>query len=310
MEAASLVFNDGGGVYDLSFSVKPGSILGLIGPSGCGKTTTIRLLTGIYRPTAGIVRVFGKNPAEFLDSDKVRIGYVPQHFIMYQNLSVEENLHFMGGMYGTLPGNHTQKMEELLEFFDLHRARRRLGKHLSGGMQRRLMLAGALLHNPELVFADEPTGGIDPILRERVWQHFRKLRDHVCSLLVTTQYVGEAAYCDKVAVMRNGKLIDLDTPDALRRKAMGGDIIRLKVKSRQVFKVMDFLNNLKPVKRVEQVKGEKEGIFVLVKNSGKEIPGLLAALHEHLGITPKAVEPYSPPFDEVFVRLMEHSEVT
>lgn len=175
LQTASLDFGNGTGVFDLTFSLAAGKILGLIGPSGSGKTTTMRLLTGIYRPTGGQVRVFGKDPARFKFADKSRIGYIPQHFLLYQNLSVEENLNFMGGMYGTSPRQHKKKMDQLLAFFELDPARKRLGRHLSGGMQRRLMLSGALLHDPELIFADEPTAGIDPVLRQRTWEHFRKL---------------------------------------------------------------------------------------------------------------------------------------
>jgi ABC-2 type transport system ATP-binding protein len=309
MKNASLVFGNGTGVSDLTFTVKSGTILGLIGPSGCGKTTTIRLLTGIYQPTAGEVKVFDKNPRLFSDVDKSRIGYIPQHFIMYQNLSVEENLNFMGGMYGITPADHREKMNQLLEFFELEKARRRLGRHLSGGMQRRLMLAGALLHDPELVFADEPTAGIDPILRERIWEYFRNQRNEGASLLITTQYVGEAAYCDLVAVMRKGLLVDIDTPAALRRKAMGGDIIHLHVGARSVFQVMELLAGLRMVKKVEQVEGKKGELFVYLSNAGKGIPILISALKDNLDITPKKVEPYYPPFDEVFVRLLKHSEV-
>ena len=270
----------------------------------------MRLLTGIYRPTGGQVRVFGKDPASFKFPDKSRIGYIPQHFLMYQNLSVEENLNFMGGMYGTSPREHREKMEQLLVFFELEPARKRLGRHLSGGMQRRLMLSGALLHDPDLIFADEPTAGIDPVLRQRTWEYFRQLRDQGSSILVTTQYVGEAAFCDLVAVMRKGRLIILDTPQELRRKAMGGEIIHIQVDHENVFQAMEFLDKLPQVLKVEQVDTEKDGIFVYVANARKEIPSLIGELMAKLEITLNTVEPYYPPFDEVFVRLMKHREIT
>jgi ABC-2 type transport system ATP-binding protein len=309
MNDASLVFGNGNGVFNIDFQLRPGTILGLIGPSGCGKTTTIRLLTGIYQQTGGEVRVFGKNPNEFNDAEKTRIGYIPQHFLMYQNLSVEENLNFMGGMYGLTSRDLHEQMEYLLEFFELDNARRRLGRHLSGGMQRRLMLAGALLHKPDLIFADEPTAGIDPILREKTWEHFRQLRSKGCSLIVTTQYVGEAAYCDVVAVMRKGKMIKYGTPKKLRKEAMGGEIIHLQIDSQQVFQVMEFLDNLPKVKKVEQVEGKKDQLFVYTRSASKEIPNIINALRENLKITPKKVEPYLPPFDEVFVRLIKQTEL-
>jgi ABC-2 type transport system ATP-binding protein len=306
---ASLVFSNGKGVFNLNFQLKPGTILGLIGPSGSGKTTTIRLLTGIIQQTGGEVLVFNKNPSEFKDADKSRIGYIPQHFLMYQNLNVEENLNFMAGMYGLTPQENHDHMNFLLKFFELDSARRRLGRHLSGGMQRRLMLAGALLHKPDLIFADEPTAGIDPILREKTWEHFRKLRKEGATLIVTTQYVGEAAHCDIVAVMRKGKLFVSGTPKKLRKQAMGGEIIHLQIETDHVFQVMEFLDNLPKVKKVEQVEGKKDQLFLYTSNASKEIPNIINALRENLHITPKKVEPYLPPFDEVFVRLIKQTEV-
>jgi ABC-2 type transport system ATP-binding protein len=308
MENASLNFGKGAGVFDINLSLSQGSILGMIGPSGCGKTTTIRLINGIYGPTSGEVQVFGKNPLKFDSRDKLRIGYIPQHFILYPNLSVEENMHFIGGIYGMNPGERKAKIAPLLEFVELKEARKRLASKISGGMQRRLMLAGALLHTPDLLIADEPTAGIDPILRARIWENFRALRDEGRTLLVTTQYVGEAAYCDLVAVMRNGRLVTVDSPKGLQRQAMDGDVIHLQIDQPQLMKCKQFLDTLPQVIRVEHVPGEADGLYVFVEEAGKEIPNLLARLREDQSITPKKAEPYLPAFDEVFVRLIKKAE--
>ena len=308
MQEASLDFGGGAGVFDLTLTLGEGAILGMIGPSGCGKTTTVRLLNGIYGPTAGEVRVFDKNPLKFKNADKARIGYIPQHSLLYPNLSAEENLHFLGGIYGMSPGERRAKISDLLEFVELAEARKRLARKLSGGMQRRLMLAGALLHEPDLLFADEPTAGIDPILRARIWDNFRELRQQGKTLLVTTQYVGEAAYCDQVAVMRRGRLITIDTPNGLRRQALGGEVIHLQIEDGRVLEVMRFFEDLPQVARTERAPGEPDGILIFVENAGQELPVLLATLKEHKGITPRVAEPYLPPFDEVFVRLIQRSE--
>ncbi|MFM8319474.1 MAG: ABC transporter ATP-binding protein [Chloroflexota bacterium] len=254
LRQAGLDFGGGAGVFDLSFCLPHGAILGMIGPSGCGKTTTMRLLNGIYRPTRGEVCVLGKAPHRFSPAEKAAIGYIPQQFILYPNLSVEENLHFMGGIYSMPLPERRRAIQRLLEFIEMEDARNRLGRQLSGGMKRRLMLAGALLHDPQLIFADEPTAGIDPILRARIWDNFRALRRQGRTLLVTTQYVGEAAYCDLVAVMRKGRLVTLDTPAGLRRQAMGGDVIHIEVESRQVFPAMALLEGLPGVSRVSRVR--------------------------------------------------------
>lgn len=308
MQGASLDFGGGSGVFDLTLALPKGAILGMIGPSGCGKTTTIRLLNGIYTPTAGDVRVFDNPPAKFAKEDKERIGYIPQQFILYPNLSVEENLHFLGGLYGMSRRQRQARIPELLAFVELLDARRRLGRKLSGGMQRRLMLAGALLHDPDLLFADEPTAGIDPILRARIWDNFRSLRDQGKTLLVTTQYVGEAAYCDRVAVMRDGRLVTVDTPDGLRRRAMGGEALDIEVERSRAAEVQYFLEGLPQVKRTERTPGNPARIRVMVDDAGRELPVLLAALMSQKGITPSVAQPYLPPFDEVFVRLIQTAE--
>jgi len=308
MQNASLDFGGGAGVFDLNITMPRGAILGMIGPSGCGKTTTIRLLNGIFGPTSGEVRVFGKDPLQFNEADKARIGYIPQQFILYLTLSAEENLHFLGGIYGMPPSERKAKIESLLEFVDMREARKRLARKLSGGMQRRLMLAGALLHDPDFLIADEPTAGIDPILRARIWENFRELRDQGKTLLVTTQYVGEAAYCDQVAVMRKGRLVTVDTPKGLQRQAMDGEVIHLQVEGSQLVECMRFLEDLPQVAKAERVDGEADGMYIFVEDAGKELPNLLGILREARGITPKVAEPYLPAFDEVFVRLIQKSE--
>ena len=307
MEDASLDFG-GAGVFDLSLTLPKGAILGMIGPSGCGKTTTIRLINGVYGPTAGVVRVFNVEPQKFDASHKARMGYIPQHFVLYPTLNVEENMQFLGRIYGMSSAERKAKIDPLLEFVELKDARRRLASKLSGGMQRRLMLAGALLHDPDLLIADEPTAGIDPLLRARIWENFRALRDEGKTLLVTTQYVGEAAYCDKVAVMRSGRLLTVDTPRGLQRQAMGGEVIHLQVEESRLAQCIHYLDDLPQVTAVERIVGEREGIRVFVENAAGELPALLALLREHLELTPSVAEPYVPPFDEVFVRLIQAAE--
>lgn len=308
MENASLDFGKGAGVFNLDLSLPQGAIMGVIGPSGCGKTTTIRLINGIYGPTAGSVQTFGKNPLSFDGGDKLRIGYIPQHFILYPNLNIEENLHFIGGIYGMSPDQRKAAIQPLLEFVDLFEARKRLARKLSGGMQRRLMLAGALLHTPDLLIADEPTAGIDPILRNRIWENFRALRNEGKSLLVTTQYVGEAAYCDLVVVMRNGRIVTVDTPKGLQRRAMGGEVLHMQLDASRLLETTRYLEDFPRVLKVERVPGETDGLYVFVEDAGKELPDLLSLLKEKHGIIPQNAEPYFPSFDEVFVRIIQFSE--
>ena len=149
--------------------------------------------------------VLGRAPSKFSASMRERIGYMPQQFVLYPNLTVWENLNFVASLYGMGYFRRRKRLLAVLEFAELGKARSRLGSQLSGGERRRLELACSLVHNPLLLFADEPTAGIDPVLRGKFWDHFRELRRQGHTLFVTTQYVGEAAYCDLVGVMRNGR---------------------------------------------------------------------------------------------------------
>ena len=226
-------FDGAGGVRDLTLHVPRGRIVGLVGPSGSGKTTTVRLLLGIDRPDHGDIRVFAAAPHQHLRRDRRRIGYLPQHQALSGDLSVRHNLQMMASLYGLplrsrfLPGSRRraarERVEHLLELLDLQEVQRtRLGD-TSGGEQRRLALATALVHEPDLLVLDEPTSGIDPVLRQRLWDHFTHLRDQGVTLLVTTQYVGEAAHCDLLVLLVDGQVIATDTPAALREQALGPD---------------------------------------------------------------------------------------
>ena len=210
-------------VRNLTFSVAPGTICGLLAPSGGGKTTTLRLITGVYPPSGGTVRVLGREPHRFTEEERRRLGYMPQQFVLYPELSVRRNLEFMAGIYGLAEPARGQRIATLMEMVVLTGAAGRPAGRLSGGMQRRLQLAATLLHNPELLVIDEPTAGIDPILRARFWEHFRELRGEGRTLVISTQYVTEAEYCDQVVMLRAGGVVAVGSPAMLRRQAFGDD---------------------------------------------------------------------------------------
>jgi ABC-2 type transport system ATP-binding protein len=306
----TLSFGEEAGVFDLTYQIPEGVILGLIGPSGCGKTTSIRLALGLYQPQQGSVRVLGHDPQRFGASDRERIGYIPQQFVLYPNLSVLENLFFAAELYGLSGRRVKRRIRELLEFIELGSARHRLGRQLSGGMQRRLMLASALIHDPELLFADEPTAGIDPILRGRFWEYFRALRDNGQTLVVTTQYVGEAAFCDLIAVMRDGHVLTVDTPANLRRQVLGGEVIALTVPLDEEHRAVAALRAHPLVRNARAVDIDEQGaaiIRVTVDDAKAAIPELIAALGNGGGpnIAVSGANEYQMSYDEVFVRIME-----
>ncbi len=227
-EGLSKSFGDERVINNVDLRIEPGSIVGLIGPSGCGKTTTVRLLTGLLEPTEGRAEVFGTPSHHLTSKQRQRIGYLPQLPALFPDLSLWENLSFHASMYG-LRLRRRVRLRHVLDWVELVDDRKKKVREVSGGMQRRLALAAAFVHDPELVFLDEPTAGIDPILRAKFWEQFREMRDEGRTMCVTTQYVGEAAYCDYVGLLSDGELLMLDTPDNLRRAAFEGEVLDIEL---------------------------------------------------------------------------------
>jgi ABC-2 type transport system ATP-binding protein len=302
LEHASKSFGDTHAVIDLSFSVSKGQIFGLIGPSGCGKTTTVRMVTGIHAPDKGRVLVLGREPRKFTAAIRERIGYMPQHFVLYPELSVRENLDFAASCYGVGLRGRGQRLREMIDFVELGEARHTPAGEISGGMQRRLELACTLIHEPDLIVVDEPTAGIDPVLRQKFWNHFRELRDRGRTLFVTTQYVTESEYCDVVAAMKGGRMVAMGSPDVVRQVAMGGEIVNVVAEglTRALVATIEAVDGVRSVRRVSP-----DEVSVTVDEAGAATPLIVAAL-QGAGATVANVSEYRPNFDEVFVRLMEN----
>jgi ABC-2 type transport system ATP-binding protein len=301
VERVSKTFGDTHAVIDVSFQVERGQIFGLIGPSGSGKTTMVRMITGVQPPDQGRVVVLGREPRNFDAATRERIGYMPQHFLLYPELSVRENLNFAAYCYGVPLRGRSDRLRRMLDFVELSDARDSQAGSISGGMQRRLELACTLIHEPEVIVVDEPTAGVDPVLRQKFWDHFRELRDQGRTLLVTTQYVTESEYCDIVAAMKAGRVVARGTPDAVRQSAMGGEIVNVTASGLTRAAVAE-LERLPGVRRV-RILGPDE-LSVTVESAGAATPQLLATL-QRAGATVANVSEYRPNFDEVFVRLME-----
>ena len=295
-------FGDDVAVQSLSMQVPRGTIFGFIGPSGCGKTTTVRLLTGFYRPTSGTLSVLGKNPVDFSKSDRRKIGYLIQQFVLYPDLTVWENLNFAASIYG-VGIFRGRRLKRLLDFVELAGDKGKLARDLSGGMKRRLSLAATLVHNPELLFLDEPTAGIDPILRRKFWDYFKELQAEGHTLFTTTQYVGEAAYCDLVGVMHGGKLLMIETPDGLRRRAYGGDVVGIRTTEGMNFEQRQQLESLPFVHGKVKVIDEQEN-DVIVDEANTAIPSLMEWCQAQ-NLNVETIEEKSPPFDDVFIKIIE-----
>ncbi len=291
-------------VQDLNFQIQQGKIIGFIGPSGCGKTTTVRLMTGIYRPTAGEVSVFGLAPDRFDSRLRERMGYMPQLFVLYPDLSIMENMNFAASLYGMKIFGRGKRIRSLLEFVELDEHRNKLARQISGGMQRRLALASSLIHNPELIFLDEPTAGIDPILRRKFWDQFQELKASGRTMFITTQYVNEAAYCDYVGVMAEGRLLMMETPEGLRRRAFNGDVVDLTTEQPLGWSEIGQLQQLPFVRRTGGYQTGSNALRLIVEEASTAIPDIINWTNEH-NIAVKSVEEYLPPFDDVFVSIVE-----
>jgi ABC-2 type transport system ATP-binding protein len=206
-------FADFRAVDHISFAVKKGEIYGLLGPNGSGKTTTIKVLCGLLRSSLGEAYVLGTRVSDSRAAS--RIGYMPQELAMYRGLTVHENLVFYGEVFGLSKQQIDAREQALLKLVDLQDWKDALVDNLSGGMQHRISLACALLHEPKLLFLDEPTIGVDPELRASFWRYFEQLREDGITILITTHYMDEARNCDRIGFMREGRLIAEGSPQEL-----------------------------------------------------------------------------------------------
>ena len=295
----SRAFDDRYAVRDMTFDVAPGTILGVVGPSGSGKTTTIRMLTGTLSRTDGEIRVLGEDPMEFTRGTRGRIAYMPQQFSLYEDLNAQENVGFVAALYGIGPFRRRGRIRRALEVVELWDVRGRLARDLSGGMQRRLELACALVHEPDILFVDEPTAGIDPLLRQSIWDELRDLRNEGRTLVVTTQYLTEAEYCDRVALIVDGELVALDAPAALRQMVFGGDVLQV-----DTVRAVDpeDLAGIEGVTNVRQTSPRQ--LMVTVQDAGTLTPRIIDALRAGGGEV-VGIEEHQPTFDEVFTGLVE-----
>lgn len=303
ISAAGLVrrFGDDTVVADMTLEVPEGTIQGFVGPSGSGKTTTVRMLTGVLDPSAGTARVLGEDPRRLGTADRRRIGYMPQLGVLYPHLRVVDNLRFVASLWGVEAPK--DRIDELLDLLGLDGAAGRRLRDCSGGMQRRVALAAALMHGPDVLFLDEPTSGLDPVLRARLWEHFGELRDAGRTLFVTTQIVSEATMCDRVGLIADGRLLADDTPEALRRLANGGEVVTLRAPSRIPTEVLDPLTRHDRVVEVSRVGTDGRVLRLVVEDLEADVEALRAWLAERdvQVVSERQVDP----FDDVFVALLE-----
>ena len=297
VEDLTRTYGDFVAVDRVSFAVDESEVFGFLGPNGAGKTTTIKMLTGLVPPTSGQGRVAGFDIRTQTGEIKRHIGYMSQLFSLYGDLTVEENIAFFSGLYGVPRGRRAERRDWALEMAGLADQRRRLTGELSLGWKQRLALGCAVLHEPPVLFLDEPTSGVDPISRRAFWDLIYALASAGTTVFVTTHYMEEAEYCNRLALMNRGKLIALDTPARLRESRRDP---LLEIRTRNGPAVVEALREAPGVRQV--------GLFGRNVHATLSPDGIdVAAWLARRGVEIEGVEEIAPSLEDVFIALVEEA---
>jgi drug efflux transport system ATP-binding protein len=288
-------------VANVSLSVEPGELFGLVGPDGAGKTTLLRMLAGVLRPTAGDARIFGVSVAREPERVKHDIAYMSQRFGLYSDLTVLENLLFYADLYQVPRKERALRLERLFQFSNLEPFRDRLAGKLSGGMKQKLGLSCALIHEPRLLLLDEPTFGVDPISRRDLWLIVHEMVARGVTAIVSTAYMDEAERFDRLAFLHRGRVLDVGTPDDLVRRVQG-DLLAIAV---EPLRTARRILLERPEVRSANVFGDR--LHVLVDSAERDQAGLEAAL-ESAGLHLGTREAIAPSLEDVFIGAIEQAE--
>jgi len=284
-------------VAGLDLTVAPGEIFGLVGPDGAGKTTTMRMLTGILPPTAGTATVAGFDVSRDTEGLKEHIGYMSQRFGLYPDLTVSENLDFYADIYSVPSRGRAEKVERLLGFSNLTPFRQRLAGNLSGGMKQKLGLACALIHTPRVLFLDEPTNGVDPVSRRDFWRILYQLVREGVTIFVSTAYLDEAERCNRLALLHQGRLLGLGTPDEVKALMPG-----------QLLEVRTSVPRRAAALLREQLAGATVGLFGdrvhVAAPAGADTEAATRRLLTGAGLDLISLRPIEPSLEDVFVAVL------
>lgn len=287
-------------VNRISLQVKAGEIFGFLGPNGAGKSTTIRMLCGLLTPTAGTGTVAGFDIMRETERIKAHIGYMSQKFSLYEDLTVEENIDFYSGIYRIPKTKKAERKEWVIEMAGLAQHRDSRTAVLSGGWKQRLALGCAILHEPPIIFLDEPTSGVDPISRRSFWDLIYDLAGQGVTVFVTTHYMEEAEYCDRLGLIYRGELIAAGTPDELKTRFMQDDIIEVLCERPQ--EAMLVLGTVQGVKEAALF---GKGLHVVVEGRAEEVIAAITKRLAEQNLSVSRVERIVPSLEDVFVSLIE-----
>jgi ABC-2 type transport system ATP-binding protein len=297
-------FGDFVAVDHVSFRIARGEIMGFLGPNGAGKSTIIRILCGLLRLSGGRAIVAGIDVAQNPEGVRQRIGYMSQKFSLYRDLTVSENLRFFGGIYGVPRAELAERIRFAVDMAGLAGREDALVGTLAGGWQQRLALGCAVLHRPPILFLDEPTSGVEPASRRRFWDLIHSLASDGVTVLVSTHYMEEAEYCNRAALINHGRLIAMDSPAALKRTALGGELLLIETDA--LGPTLAALHDA-PGVRDSSVFGNS--LHVLVGDAATS----LAVLPEYLagrGLRPRRIAPIAASLEDVFVQLIAADAAT
>jgi ABC-2 type transport system ATP-binding protein len=292
-------FGDFVAVNRVSFQVRKGEVFGFLGPNGAGKTTAIRMLCGILTPSGGQGTVAGFDVRTQPEQIKAHIGYMSQRFSLYQDLTVEENIDFYSGVYRIPAEKKRQRKQWVIEMSGLAQHRHHLAGILSGGWRQRLALGCAILHEPPIVFLDEPTSGVDPISRRQFWDLIYMLSGQGVTIFVTTHYMDEVEYCNRLGLIYRGELIALGTPHALKTDMMHEDVLEVLCQGAE-----DALAEIARLPAVKEAAMFGRGLHV-VATDGKQAEAEVRRLLDGRGQAIERIEKISPSLEDVFVSLIE-----
>jgi len=295
-------FGDFTAVNNISFEVPRGQIFGFLGPNGAGKTTTIRMLLGLLTPTSGAAHVIGYDVVKEGDAMRRRIGYMTQKFSLYNDLTVEENLDFYGGVYGVYGQTLQERKKYILKMAGLTGRERELTRNLSGGWKQRLALGVAIIHQPDVLFLDEPTAGVDPISRRAFWELIYDLAEGGTTILVTTHYMDEAEHCQELVFIQRGHLVAQGSPEAVKISQMHGDVVEVDCdNAAQAVPILRDLNLFAEVALYGAL------IHVVTDKASEYIPLIQKTLTDH-GINVTSVERIAPSLEDVFISSAREAE--
>lgn len=297
-------FGDFVAVDDVSFEVWPGEVVGYLGPNGSGKTTTIRILLGLLAPTSGTVRVLGHDITRDPEEVRAKVGYMSQRFALYEELTVQENLVFYAGAYGVPRRDQSARVAEVLERVGLAGRERERAGELSGGWRQRLALGIALVHQPQLLFLDEPTSGVDPAARRHFWELIYDLAESGTTIFVTTHYMDEAEHCGRLGIMYNGRLLAMGSPAALKAEHLQG--AAWEISAEPLLPALDAVQRL-PAVRQAMLLGDH--LHAITEAGSYDAATLGAALAE-AGLGGAEVTPSQATLEDLFLAVTRQSVLT